>query len=108
MDRGRAVFGSVRKARTVRERAVRRVFFVFSLAFIFDPLCFCVLIGRGFGRSACVGRTVRGCLADSPRGSCGQSAPAGRTVRQSLAALFLGSIPPSFFRASPCASRNRS
>jgi hypothetical protein len=24
----------------VRERAVRRVFFVFLLAFVFDPLCF--------------------------------------------------------------------
>jgi hypothetical protein len=54
------------------------------------------------------GRTVRGKGADSPRYPAGQSAPPGRTVRQSLAALFLGSIPPSFFRASACASRNRS
>jgi hypothetical protein len=60
------------------------------------------------GRSVVPVRTVRGTLADSPRGSCGQSAPPGRTVRQSLSALFLGSIPPSFFRASACASRNRS
>jgi hypothetical protein len=60
------------------------------------------------GRSAVPVRTVRGTLADGPLGSCGQSAPPGRTVRQSLAVLFLGSIPPSFFRASACASRNRS
>jgi hypothetical protein len=59
------------------------------------------------GRFAMPVRTVRGTLADSLRGSCGQSAPPGRTVRQSLSALFLGSIPPSFFRASACASRNR-
>jgi hypothetical protein len=60
------------------------------------------------GRSDIPVRTVRGTLADSPRGSCGQSAPPARTIRQSLAALFLGSIPPSFFRASTCALRNRS
>jgi hypothetical protein len=48
------------------------------------------------GRSAVPVRTVRGTLADSPRGSCGQSAPPGWTVRQSLAALLFGSIPPSF------------
>jgi hypothetical protein len=65
---------SARGWRTVRERAARRVFFVFLLAFVFDPLCFCVLFGRGFRRSACVGQTVRGCLADSPR------APRGRSV----------------------------
>jgi hypothetical protein len=59
-------------------------------------------------RSAVPVRTVRGTLADSPRGSCGQSAPPGRTVRQSLAALLLDSVPPSFFPASACASRNRS
>jgi hypothetical protein len=59
------------------------------------------------GRSAVQVRTVRGSRPDSPRGPCGQSAPPGRMVRQSLAALFLGSIPPSFFRASACASRNR-
>jgi hypothetical protein len=41
-------------------------------------------------------RTVRRIWLDSPRGLCGQSAPPGRTVRQCLAALFLGSIPPSF------------
>jgi hypothetical protein len=145
---------SARAWRTVRAHSVRRVFFVFLLVFAFDPLCFRVLVGRGFGRSACAGRTVRGCLADSPRASrgrsvfrgsllevlldltdgprlkagrsaarvrtvrdtlpdsprglCGQSAPPGRTVRQSLAALLFGSIPPSFFRASACASRNRS
>jgi hypothetical protein len=60
------------------------------------------------GRSAVWVRTVRGSRPDGPRGPCGQSAPPGRTVRQSLSALFLGSIPPSFFRASACASRNRS
>jgi hypothetical protein len=60
------------------------------------------------GRSACPLRTVRGTWPDCPRGLCGQSAPPGWTVRQCLAALFLGSIPPSFFRASACASRNRS
>jgi hypothetical protein len=48
------------------------------------------------GRSAARVRTVRDTLPDSPRGLYGQSAPPGRTVRQSLAALFLGSIPPSF------------
>jgi hypothetical protein len=60
------------------------------------------------GRSAVPVRTVRGTLADGPRGPCEQSASPGRTVRQSLAALFFGSIPPSLFRASACASRNRS
>jgi hypothetical protein len=45
------------------------------------------------GRSAVPVRTVRGTLADSPRGPCGQSAPPGQTVRQSLAALLFGSIP---------------
>jgi hypothetical protein len=60
------------------------------------------------GRPAVPVRTVRGTLADGPHGPCGQSAPPGRTVRQSLAALLFGSIPPSFFHASTCASRNRS
>jgi hypothetical protein len=60
------------------------------------------------GRSAVWVRTVRGSRTDGPRGPCGQSAPPGRTVRQSLSALFFGSIPSSFFRASACASRNRS
>jgi hypothetical protein len=59
------------------------------------------------GRSAVPVRTVRGILADGPHGPCGQSASPGRTVRHSLAALLFGSIPPSF-RASMCASRNRS
>jgi hypothetical protein len=64
--------------------AVRRVFFVFLFAFIFDPLCFQVLVGRGFGRSACAGRTVRRCLANSPR------APRGRSVfRGSLLEVLL-------------------
>jgi hypothetical protein len=45
-------------------------------------------------RSAVPVRTVRGTLADGPRGPCGQSAPPGRTVRQSLAALLFGSFPP--------------
>jgi hypothetical protein len=60
--------------RTVRDVRVRRGFFVFLLSFAFDPRCFRVLVGRSFGRSVCVGRTVRGCLADSPR------APRGRSV----------------------------
>jgi hypothetical protein len=50
------------------------VFFVFLLAFHFDPSWFGVLVGRSFGRSTCAGRTVRGCLANSPR------APRGRSV----------------------------
>jgi hypothetical protein len=54
------------------------------------------------GRSAVPVRTVRGTLADGPRGPCGQSAPSGRTVRQSLST----SIPPFLSRASACASRN--
>jgi hypothetical protein len=60
------------------------------------------------GRSAIPVRTVRGTQPDGPRDLGGQSAPPGQTVRQCLAALFLGSISPSFFRASVCASRNRS
>jgi hypothetical protein len=48
------------------------------------------------GRSAARVRTVCSTLPDSPHGLCGQSAPPGWTVRQGLAALFLGSIPPSF------------
>jgi hypothetical protein len=60
------------------------------------------------GRSAARVRTVRDTLPDSLRGLCGQCGPPGQTVRQGLAALFLGSIPPSFFRPSVCASRNRS
>jgi hypothetical protein len=60
--------------RTVRAVRVRRVFFVFLLVFVFDPSWFQVLVGQDFGRSACSGRTVRGCLADSPR------APRGRSV----------------------------
>jgi hypothetical protein len=59
---------------TVRAVPVHRVFFVFLLGFAFDPWCFRVLVGQSFGRSACVGRTVRGCLADSSR------APRGRSV----------------------------
>jgi hypothetical protein len=65
---------SARCRRTVRAGAVRRVFFVFLLAFRFDPSWLRVLVGRSFRRSACTGRTVRGCLADSPR------APRGRYV----------------------------
>jgi hypothetical protein len=60
------------------------------------------------GRSMCPLRTVRGIWPDCPRGLCGQFAPPGQTVRPRLTAWFLGSIPPSFFRASACASRNRS
>jgi hypothetical protein len=64
----------------------------------------CLLVGR----SACPLRTVRDTWLDCPRGLCGQSSPPGRTVRPRLTALFLGSIPPSLFCASACASRNRS
>jgi hypothetical protein len=60
------------------------------------------------GRSACPLRTVRGTWLDCPRGLCGQSALPGRTVRPRLTAWFFDSIPYSFFRASACASRNRS
>jgi hypothetical protein len=63
---------------------------------------------RREGRSAVWVRIVRGSRPDSPCGPCGRSAPPGRTVRQSLSALFFGSILSSFFRASACASRNRS
>jgi hypothetical protein len=70
MPRGRSAW----TWRTVRAVPVRRVFFVFLLGFAFDPWCFRVLVGRSFGRSACAGRTVRGCLADCPR------APRGRSI----------------------------
>jgi hypothetical protein len=60
------------------------------------------------GRSACPLRTVRGTWPDCPRGLCGQSAPHGRTVRPRQTAWFFDSIPFFFFRASACASRNRS
>jgi hypothetical protein len=63
---------------------------------------------RRAGQSVARVRTVRGTLPDGPRGHRGQSALPGWTVRQSLAALLFGSIPPSFFRASACASRNHS
>jgi hypothetical protein len=63
---------------------------------------------RRVGRSAECVRTVRGSRPNGPRGPCRRSAPPGRTVLQSLSALFLGSIPSSLFRASTCASRNRS
>jgi hypothetical protein len=62
---------------------------------------------QGCGQSVMPYRTIRDTLPDNPRGLCGPSASPGRTVRQRLAALFLGSIPPSF-RASTCASRNHS
>jgi hypothetical protein len=76
---------SARGWRTVRERAVRRVFFVFFLTFVFDPLCFCVLVGRGFGRSARAERTVRGCLADGPRAPRGWSVFRGSLLEVLLA-----------------------
>jgi hypothetical protein len=85
---------SVRGWRTVRERTVRHVFIMFLLAFFFDLLCFRVLVGRGFGRSACAGRTVRVCLADSPRAPRGRSVVWGRYWRFCL--LFRtvrGSVP---------------
>jgi hypothetical protein len=70
--------------RTVRDVRVRRVFFMFLLSFTFDPLCFRVLVGQSFGRSACAGRTVRGCPADGPR------VPRGRSVfRGSLLEVLL-------------------
>jgi hypothetical protein len=70
--------------RTVRDVRVHCVFFVFLLNFAFDPLCSRVLFGRSFGRSACAGQTVRGCLADSPR------APRGRSIfRGSLLEVLL-------------------
>jgi hypothetical protein len=88
--------------RMVRGLAVRRVFFVFLLSFIFDPLCFRVLVVRGFGRSACAGRTVRWCLTDSPR------APRRRSVfRGSLLEVLLALTDSPRFRAgrSACAGR---
>jgi hypothetical protein len=60
------------------------------LAFVFDPLCFRVLVGRGFGRSAGAWRTVRVLPADGPLfgvatgGSVcffGQSVDQGWTIR---------------------------
>jgi hypothetical protein len=72
---------SARAWRMVRRYSVRRVFFVFLLAFVFDPLWFRVLFGRGFGRSTCAGRTVRGCMADSPRAPRGRSVIRGRYWR---------------------------
>jgi hypothetical protein len=71
-------------------------------------VCFSDGPRRRAGRSVVWVRTVSGSRPDGPRGPCGRSAPPGRTVRQSLSALFFGSIPSSFFRASACASRNRS
>jgi hypothetical protein len=99
--------------RTVRAVYVRHVFFVFLLVFVFDPSWFQVLVGQGFGRSACTGRIVRVCLARAPRGrsvirgaslevlllfsdsprlrpdgprkGCGQSARPCRTVRAAFA-----------------------
>jgi hypothetical protein len=59
--------------RTVCAARVRPVFFVFLLAFHFDPSRFGVLVGRSFGRSATAGgrsagawRTVRVLPADGP------------------------------------------
>jgi hypothetical protein len=63
---------------------------------------------RRAGQSAVWVRTVCGRRPDGPRGSSGQSAPSGRTVRPRRTAWFFDSIPSSFFRASACASRNRS
>jgi hypothetical protein len=75
--------------RTVRAVRVRHVFFVFLLGFAFDPRCFRVLVGRSFGRSACAVRTVRGCLADSPR------APRGRSVIRGASLVVLVSFSDS-------------
>jgi hypothetical protein len=71
--------------RAVRGLAVRRVFFVFLLGFAFDPLCCRVLVGRSFRRSACAGRTIRGCLADSPRAARGRSIFRGSLLEVLLA-----------------------
>jgi hypothetical protein len=68
---------------TVHMNSVLRVFFVFLLGFAFDPRCFRVLVGRSFGRSACAGRTVRGCLADNSR------APRRRSVIRSASLVVL-------------------
>jgi hypothetical protein len=62
---------------------------------------------RAVQSAVCV-RTVRGSRPDGPRGPCGRPAPPGRTVLQSLSACSLVRFLPSFFRASACASRNRS
>jgi hypothetical protein len=76
VPRGRSVW----TWRTVRTVSVRRVFFMFFIDFAFDPRCFRVLVGRSFGRSACAGRTVRGCLADSLRAPRGQSVIRGASL----------------------------
>jgi hypothetical protein len=76
---------SARSCRTVRDVRVLRVFFVFLLAFVFNLLCFRVLVGQGFGRSACTGRIVRGCLADSPRAPRGWSVIRGSLLEVLLA-----------------------
>jgi hypothetical protein len=76
VPRGRSVW----TWRTVRVVPVRRVFFVSLLGFAFDPWCFRVLVWRSFGRSACAGQTVRGCLADSPRAPRGQSVIRGASL----------------------------
>jgi hypothetical protein len=88
--------------RTVCGLAVRRVFFVFLLAFIFDPLCFRALVGRGFGQSAAAAWIVRGCLADSPR------APRGRSVfRGSLLEVLFALTDSPRLRAGQSAVRVR-
>jgi hypothetical protein len=85
-----------------RGRSAMCVFFVFLLAFVFDLLCFRVLVGQGFGRSACTGRTVRGCLADSPR------APRGRSVfRGSLLEVLLAFSDGLRLKAGRSAARVR-
>jgi hypothetical protein len=68
---------------TVHGLCVLRVFIVFLLVFIFDPFCFRVLVGRGFGQSAAEARTVRG-QADSPRPPRGQSVFPGVATRGSV------------------------
>jgi hypothetical protein len=59
-------------------------------------------------RSAIPVQTVRGTLADGPRGPCRQSAPPGRTVRQSLTALLFGLIPPFLLSCSRVCFKDRS
>jgi hypothetical protein len=65
-------------------RAVLHVFVVFLLVFVFDPFCFRVLVGRGFGQSAAEVRTVHG-QADSPRPPRGQSVFQGSLLEVLLA-----------------------
>jgi hypothetical protein len=74
---------------------------VFLLVFIFDPFCFRVLVGRGFGQSAAEERTVHG-QVDSPRPPRGQSVFPGVATGGSVA--FSGQFAA---QAGECAVRVR-